>query len=48
MEIKLGEKLKCKHCHHEWVPRVEDVAVCPNCQSPRWYKNKVIRQKKEK
>lgn len=32
------QKLKCKRCGHEWIPRIPDVKKCPNrnCQSVRW------------
>lgn len=33
------KKLKCNRCGHEWVPRVEDVRVCPKCRSLRWDKD---------
>jgi len=28
--------LKCKRCHHGWVPRTTNVTICPNCKSPYW------------
>lgn len=33
-------KLKCNQCGHEWIPRTQDVRVCPNrrCHSLRWDK----------
>ncbi len=27
-------KLNCKRCGWEWIPRKEDVRVCPKCKSP--------------
>ncbi len=30
------KKLRCKRCGNEWVPRVENVKVCPHCKSPYW------------
>ena len=34
------KKLRCKRCGHEWIPRKEDVRVCPNpkCHSVYWDK----------
>ena len=26
-------KLKCKRCGYEWIPRKEDVRMCPRCKS---------------
>ena len=37
MQLKL-QILKCKRCGHEWIPRVEDVRMCPKCKSVRWDK----------
>lgn len=34
-EIKL-QKLKCKKCGHEWLPRVEVVYQCPKCKTAKW------------
>ncbi len=33
MKVEI-RKLQCKRCGHEWVPRKEDVRMCPNCRSP--------------
>ncbi len=33
-------KLECNQCGHTWIPRTEDVRVCPKCQSRKWDKNK--------
>lgn len=32
------EKLKCKKCGHEWIPRTDDPAECPNCKARDWEK----------
>ncbi len=32
------EKLQCKRCNHEWLPRVEEVKECPKCKSRIWNK----------
>lgn len=29
-------KLKCKRCGHEWVPRIDNPKVCGKCKSPYW------------
>jgi len=31
-------KVKCKKCGHEWIPRTDDVRLCPKCHSVRWDK----------
>jgi len=33
-------KNKCNQCGHEWVPRIEEVRMCPKCHSVRWDKVK--------
>lgn len=35
-------ELKCKRCGHTWIPRKNDVRICPNpkCHSPYWDKEK--------
>ncbi len=37
-EVQLPEKLVCKQCGHEWVPRNKFVYRCPNrkCNSFLW------------
>ncbi|MFQ5976461.1 MAG: hypothetical protein ACE5J5_09135 [Candidatus Hydrothermarchaeales archaeon] len=35
MKIRI-EKLKCKRCRHEWMPRTSDVRKCPRCQTAFW------------
>jgi len=30
------KQLKCLRCDHEWVPRKEEVRICPKCKSPYW------------
>lgn len=29
-------KLRCRRCGWEWLPRQEDVRLCPRCKSVRW------------
>lgn len=28
--------LACRRCGHEWIPRSQDVRICPKCKSARW------------
>ena len=37
MKVKL-HKIKCKRCGHRWMPRHEDVTICPKCKSALWFK----------
>ena len=39
MKVKIN-KIKCKRCGYEWVPKKEDVRPCanPKCRSPYWNK----------
>lgn len=35
------EKLKCKKCKYEWIPRkksIESIRECPDCKSRGWNK----------
>ena len=29
-------KIKCERCDYKWIPRKEDVRVCPKCKSAYW------------
>jgi Zn finger protein HypA/HybF involved in hydrogenase expression len=29
-------KLKCEKCGHEWIPRTDDVRMCPKCRTAFW------------
>lgn len=40
MKVPLSKKLKCLRCNHEWLPRTEDVRMCPSCKSAFWDKPK--------
>jgi len=37
MKIKINN-LNCQRCGHTWVPKIENVKVCPKCKSPYWDK----------
>ncbi len=28
--------LHCRRCGHEWIPRGNDIRVCPGCKSAWW------------
>lgn len=32
MKIKI-QKIECLKCGHSWVPRKEDVRICPKCKT---------------
>jgi len=34
------QKLKCKRCEEEWIPRTENVRQCPRCKSYYWDKER--------
>ena len=27
-------KMDCKRCQHTWIPKKEEVRICPKCKSP--------------
>lgn len=29
-------KLECKRCGYKWIPRAEEVRICPKCHSSWW------------
>jgi len=29
-------RLHCRRCDYRWVPRLQDVRICPACKSARW------------
>lgn len=31
-------KLTCLRCGHRWIPRQNDVRICPKCKTPYWDK----------
>ena len=45
--MKIGiKKYKCERCDHEWVPRVEEIRVCPKCRSPYWDRKRKNKKRK--
>lgn len=36
MKVQLDKQLKCLRCGYEWLPRKEDVRICPACKSARF------------
>jgi len=30
------QKIGCKRCGHNWIPRTEEIRVCPKCHSAYW------------
>jgi len=46
MEVEI-KKLECLRCGHTWVPRTNDVRICPKCKTPFWDKpRKELQEKK--
>ena len=41
-KVKLGERQKCLRCNHEWLPRQEEIMICPKCKSPYWNKEREL------
>lgn len=29
-------KLNCQRCGHTWIPKKEEIRICPKCKSPYW------------
>ena len=44
MEIKL-KKLECKRCGHRWIPRKEEIRICPKCKSQYFKRDRKIETK---
>lgn len=40
VKVNLGEKQYCLRCWHSWLPRQEEVIICPKCKNPYWNKKK--------
>ena len=36
MVIVKVTKLECKRCGHSWIPKKEEVRMCPKCDSVWW------------
>ena len=34
--VDLTDKLECRQCGHQWLPRTTDVRCCPACASRFW------------
>lgn len=45
MKVKI-KKIKCLRCGHQWVPRKEEVRICPKCKSAWFNKSKKENNKK--
>lgn len=43
-------KLQCKRCGHTWIPRKDDVRICPNpkCHSAYWDKDMINKPRQNK
>lgn len=39
-KVTMPAKLECMRCLHTWIPRKEDVRICPKCKSPYWDKER--------
>jgi len=46
-EIQLPERLECKRCGHQWIPRQKEIRICPKCKSPYWDRPKKEEEKKD-
>lgn len=29
-------ELVCKRCGHRWIPRKDEIRICPKCKSAYW------------
>lgn len=38
IEVKSSQlnPLSCARCLHQWVPRIKDPKLCPNCRTAYW------------
>ncbi len=41
-------KLRCLHCDHVWVPRVQSPGTCPKCRNANWDRSKKKSEKNKK
>ena len=46
MRIEIPQ-LHCNQCEHKWVPRFNEVRVCPKCKSYYWDLPKRIVRKED-
>ena len=37
-------QLECKRCGHKWLPRKDEVMICPKCKSPYWDRERIIKE----
>jgi Zn finger protein HypA/HybF involved in hydrogenase expression len=43
MKIHLT-RLRCKRCQHRWVPKQDEITMCPKCKSTLWHTKRTNRQ----
>ena len=41
MRVKI-KKIECKRCGYKWIPRKEEIRICPKCKSPYWDRDRRI------
>lgn len=32
----INNKMKCKRCDYEWLPRIKNPKACPHCKNYNW------------
>ena len=43
-KVKLGKRLKCLRCNHNWIPRQEEIVQCPKCKIAYWNIKKKVKK----
>ena len=38
--MRLADEQECLRCGHKWLPRQQEIRICPKCKSPYWDKAK--------
>ena len=38
--LKALPEYRCRHCGHDWIPRVTIPEMCPDCHSRNWLTKK--------